>query len=123
MKTPSYQKIVNDFDIEANTIECDISYRGGILKVDVSALFPNVSEPVMGASQNYLGGGIAGAITGGAMFTPDELRTKREKLMFSAMIERLKRHFYALNNGGGDEYMQEEYNSYERNQNLPVRGY
>jgi len=44
--------------IEAHTIDADISYRGGSLKVDVSELFETGDEPaIMGAYQNYLGGG------------------------------------------------------------------
>ena len=52
-----------------NVQDADISYRGGSLKVDVSDLFETGDEPaVMGAYQNYLGGGIAGAIQAGRMF-------------------------------------------------------
>lgn len=110
------------FDIESNITECDISYRGGTLKVDVSELFPYIDGAIMGASQNYLGGGIAGAISGGAMFTPDELH-KKDVPVFHAMIERLKQYFFEINNGGGDDYMQENFGSYEHNQNLPKSGY
>ncbi len=121
-------KIADAFDIEANITQCDISYRGGILKVDVSELFPNVDEPVMGAYQNYLGGGIAGAIVGAAMFDPSEL-TAKERKTFDALKERIKKYFYEANNGGGDEYMQENVtgkgarHGYARNQNLPVSAY
>mgnify|MGYP001570367202 FL=1 len=73
-----------NFDIEAHVIEGDVSYRGGTLKIDVSELFPNVENAVMGAYQNYLGGGIAGAIVGGAQFMPEEL-TAREQKIFHAL--------------------------------------
>lgn len=120
-------KIADAFEIEAHIIECDVSYRGGTLKVDVSELFPTVDEPVMGASQNYLGGGIAGAISGGAMFSPDEL-TAKEQAVFHALLERIKQYFYAINNGGGDEYMQEEVTGasaggYRKNQQMPHSAY
>lgn len=121
-------KIADSFDIESHTIECDISYRGGRLKVDVSELFPNIEDAVMGAYQNYLGGGIAGAIVGAAMFDPSSLNAKEERV-FYALKERIKKYFYALNNGGGDEYMQNEVtgkaarNGYERNQSLSVSAY
>lgn len=108
--------------IQKNMLDCDISYRGGNLKVDVSSLFPNVEKPVMGAYQNYLGGGIAGAIVGAAMFSPDEL-TKRDQKKFFALKEAIKKYFYELNNGGGDEYMQENVNSYDKNQSFPVSAY
>lgn len=115
-------KRAESFDIEANIISCDVSYRGGTLKVDVSELFPTVSSPVMGAYQNYLGGGIAGAIVGAATFSPDELSEKDQKV-FRALKERIKVFFYNLNAGGGDEYMVENVNSYKQNQKLPVSGY
>jgi hypothetical protein len=108
--------------IKNNIIECDISYRGGVLKVDVSELFPNVDNAVMGASQNYLGGGIAGSITGGAMFMPDEL-TKKEQKVFFELKEVIKKYFYDLNSGGGDDYMVENVNSYERNQKMCTSAY
>ena len=116
------KKQVLNFDIEANTINCDISYRGGTLKVNVSELFPYIENPIMGAYQNYLGGGIAGAIVGASMFNPEELH-KRDIKAFEILKERIKRHFHALNNGGGDEYMQENYSDYSDNQNLPASAY
>lgn len=111
--------------IEKNIIGCDISYRGGTLKVDTSELFSGIEKPIMGAYQNYLGGGIAGAICGGASFVPDELSKKDQKVFFE-LKEAIKKYFYEVNNGGGDEYMQENItgrdakNSYEQNQNLPA---
>jgi hypothetical protein len=114
-------KIVEEFDVESHVIEGDISYRGGTLKVDVSSVFPNVSNPVMGAYQNYLGGGIAGAIIGGAQFTPDELN-EDEKEIFTALLDKIKKYFYSLNNGGGDDYMTENVNSFKNNQKLPSSG-
>ena len=115
-------KIADNFDIEANTTDCDVSYRGGSLKVDVSSLFPNVEDAVMGAYQNYLGGGIAGAIVGAAMFDPNEL-TVKERKTFDALKERIKRYFFDLNHGGGDEYMVNYVNSYKNNQKNPVSAY
>lgn len=115
-------KKVKEFDFEAHTIDCDISYRGGTLKVDVSSLFPNIENAVMGAYQNYLGGGIAGSIVGAAMFDPSELSEKDQKV-FHVLKEQIKKYFWELNHGGGDEYMVENVNSYKQNQNLPVSGY
>lgn len=108
--------------IENNTTNCDISYRGGVLSVDVSELFPNTENAVMGAYQNYLGGGIAGAIVGAAKFDPEKL-TKKEQVVFYEMKDALKKYFYNLNSDGGDDYMVENVNSYEKNQNLPISGY
>jgi hypothetical protein len=113
--------------IEDNVIDCDISYRGGVLKVDVSSLFPKLENPVIGAYQNYLGGGMAGAIVGGASFEPSEL-SKKDQKVFYALKEAIKKYFYDINNGGGDDYMQENVTGggkkgYLKNQNLPVSGY
>jgi len=111
-----------------NVLDCDISYRGGTLKVNVSELFPNVDDPIMGAYQNYLGGGIAGAIVGASLFDPEELNVKDKKLFFMLKDE-IKRYFYDLNNGGGDDYMQENVTGketkggYEKLQKMPVSGY
>jgi hypothetical protein len=121
-------KKADSFDIEAHTISGDISHRGGSLKVNVSSLFPEIAEAeedgraIMGAYQNYLGGGIAGAIVGASQFNPAAL-SKADQKVFLALKERIKRHFYAMNQGGGDEYMVENVNSFDRNQKLPVSGY
>lgn len=113
------QKQAKEFDIEENINDCDISYRGGSLKVDVSDLFPNIENAVMGAYQNYLGGGMAGAVIGAATFDPDELNEKDQKA-FYILKERIKKFFYEANQGGGDEYMVEEVNSYQKNQAMPA---
>ena len=120
-------KIADNFNIEEHIINSDISYRGGTLKIDVSELFPNIENAVMGAYQNYIGGGIAGAIVGAAMFDPSELNAKEQKTFF-VLKERIKKYFYELNNGGGDEYMQEEVTGakaggYSKNQSLSVSVY
>lgn len=119
----NYRKFIID-----NLKDCDVSYRGGSIKVDVSELFPNVEEDAtMGAYQNYLGGGIAGAIVGASMFDPEVL-SKKDKKVFDELKEEIKKYFYDLNNGGGDDYMQEEVTGagaggYKKNQAMPVSGY
>lgn len=106
------------FNIEDHIIKSDVSYRGGVLKVDVSELFSDVDNAIMGAYQNYLGGGLAGAVIGAAQFDPEELSAKDQKIFFT-LKEEIKKYFYDLNGGGGDEYMVKEVNSYEKNQALP----
>jgi len=126
-------KQAREFDIEAHIKDCDISYRGGNLKVDVSELFgeqaeKNDEQAVMGAYQNYLGGGMAGAVQAGTMFDPDVLG-KRDRAAFEVLRERIKKFFYEVNNGGGDEYMQENVTGkdcpmgYLKNQQLAKSGY
>lgn len=118
---------MKNFSIEDHVTACDVSYRGGIIKVDVSSLFPEVEEwgedAIMGASQNYLGGGIAGRITSGAMFDKERL-SKDQQVVYEELADEIKKYFYDLNNGGGDEYMQEEGNGgFEENQRRAVSGY
>jgi hypothetical protein len=124
MKKINYKQFIKD-----NLISADISYRGGTLKVDVSSLFSEIEkdQAIMGAIQNYLGGGIAGAICGVAMFEPSELSKKNQKIFFE-LKEEIKQAFYNENNGGGDEYMQENVTGgggkgYIKNQSLPASGY
>ena len=107
--------------IEGHTIECDASHRGGGIKVDVSELFPTI-EPenaIMGAYQNYLGGGLLGCIVGGAQFEPKELSAKDQKVFFEVK-ETIKKYYHNLTNNVGDQW---EEMSYEKNQNMPVSGY
>ena len=123
--------------IEENTKDCDVSYRGGSLKVDISGLLSDKSleaianayeEPIAGASQNYLGGGIAGRITAGRMFDLS-LLTKKDQAIYEEFSEAVIRYFYDLNNGGGDDYMQENITGseakggFEAVQRMPVSGY
>ena len=130
------QKINYQEYIEANTKDIDISYRGGSVKIDLTNLFNQTSlknieeageDPIAGTSQNYLGGGIAGKITSGRSFDLEHL-TKGDLKKYEAFTEACKRYFYEINNGGGDEYMQEnvtgqEAGGYESTQRLPVSGY
>jgi VIT1/CCC1 family predicted Fe2+/Mn2+ transporter len=109
--------------IEANVISADVSYRGGTVNVNVAELFPEVSNPVMGAYQNYLGGGIAGRIIGAAMFNPEEELSAEDQVKFEEVKAEIVKYFFELNGGGGDDYMQENYSSLEFNQNLPESGY
>lgn len=110
--------------LRENIIDCDISYRGGNLKVDASELFESLSDrAIVGAYQNYLGGGIAGRIVGASMFMPDDLESESERELFPVVLEACQMLFHELNNGGGDDYMQENHSDYDFNQGLPVSGY
>mgnify|MGYP000924543649 FL=1 len=98
------------------------------MKVDVSDLFNTGDEPaIMGAYQNYLGGGIAGAIQTGRQFDISGF-SKKDLAIYEEMAEACKRYFYDLNNGGGDDYMQNEVTGpnaggYEKLQKMPVSAY
>lgn len=113
--------------IEANTLRCEASYRGGGIKIDVSELL-GLEGAKMTAYQNYLGGGMTGAIGNSENFELNEL-PKSKRAVVEKMQEALKEYFYGLNNGGGDEYMQENITGkdakmgYQKLQSLPMSGY
>jgi hypothetical protein len=109
--------------IEDHTMECDYTRRGGNLKVDVSELFPGIDNAVMGAYQNYLGGGMLGAVCGGAMFTPDQL-SKKDQKRFHEILEAIKKYFYFITNEEAvdwDEWSKS--GSYEEQQRRPASAY
>ena len=109
--------------IEDHMISCEIDYRGGTLKIDVSSLFDtDEEEAIMGAHQNYLGGGIAGAIVGAETFDKEKLN-KKDRKVFDELKKAIKKYFYNANNGGGDDYMVKNVNTYEKTQSLPVSAY
>lgn len=88
---------------EDHTIRCEVSYRGGGIEIDASSLFEDDAK--ITAYQNYLGGGIAGSIQSDANFTPED---DAQVQLLAEAAENLKRYFYSLNEGGGDEYMHDE---------------
>ena len=123
-------KLKTDADIKAfiisHILEEDISYRWWTLKIDVSELFPYISnhynETVVWAYQNYLWGGIAGCIVWASTFQIDALN-QSDVPLFRKLLEEAKKLFFEINKGGGDEYMQSLNLTYENNQNGPVSAY
>ncbi|RLD75977.1 MAG: hypothetical protein DRJ15_16185, partial [Bacteroidetes bacterium] len=61
--------------IEDNTLRLEVSRRGGGVEIDCTSLF-NIDNAKMAAYQNYLGGGIAGAVQVNANFKPKKLQLK-----------------------------------------------
>lgn len=113
--------------IEDHTIDIDASRRGGVIKIDVSELFPEIVEAgddaVMGASQNYLGGGMCGATTGGAMFQPDDLENDKQREIFFEIKDQIKRYFHAITNEQVEDWDEWSSVSYDQNQSMAVSGY
>jgi hypothetical protein len=105
--------------IEDNTIEFEAGYRGGILKVDVSSLFPNVKDAIAGASQNYLGGGLLGKIESGRNFNIADLNEEELKVYYE-FTDAVKRYFHEYTRHTGEEF---EDMSYEDNQEMPKSAY
>lgn len=101
--------------IEENTLRCEASGRGGGIEVDCSELF-KIDGAKMSAYQNYLGGGMLGAIQSNANFEPKKSQNKK----FDKLSEDLKKYFHNLTNHEGDEW---EEQSYDQNQNMPVSAY
>lgn len=95
-----------------------ISYRGGGVEIDLSQ-FGFKSGSRMSAYQNYLGGGLLGAIQSNHnMF--DQTFTKTQQNKINKLSDILKRYFHDQTNHEDDEW---ESATYEQNQMRPVSGY
>lgn len=111
----NFQKYISE-----HIVKIEAGYRGGVLKIDVSDLFPYIKdEKIMGAYQNYLGGGMLGCVVGASMFNPENLQ-KKDKKIYKKMIEECKKFLHKETNHVGDEW---EEDSYEDNQKRPVSAY
>ena len=108
---------MENYNIEDNIIRIDASRRGGGIEIDASELFGEGCK--MTAYQNYLGGGLLGAIQYDINFTPSE-EQKKDVLKLS---EELKRYFHDITNEEASEYDEWNGMSYEQNQNMPSSGY
>jgi hypothetical protein len=106
--------------IDAHTTRCEASYRGGGIEIDCGFMFPYIDNAFMSAYQNYLGGGVLGAIQNSISFDTT-LLTNKDKKVCNELQEALKRYFHNLTNHEGDEWEEE---SYEQNQlTKPVSAY
>jgi len=102
--------------IEDNTIRLDASRRGGGIEIDVSE-FIGIEGVKMTAYQNYLGGGMLGAIGSDVNLMPS---TKKEISKIEEMQESLKRYFHNITNDNEDEWTDE---TFEQNQLKPISAY
>jgi hypothetical protein len=109
--------------IEDHTLRCEASYRGGGIEIDITELFPRLAKQsdqlLLCAYQNYLGGGMLGAISSSQNFSIDHLN-KTELTRLLEIKDQLKRYFHNLTNHSDDEW---EDASYEDNQNRPTSAY
>ncbi len=103
--------------IENHILRCEASYRGGGIEIDCTELFPYIEEARMTAYQNYLGGGILGAIQSDNNF--EGVLKKKDRQKFEGLREALKRYFHNLTNHE-DEWESE---TYEQNQRKPKAAY
>ena len=100
-------------DFEAITLRVEAGYRGGGIEIDLTAF--GWSGVTMTAYQNYLGGGMLGAIGNSCNLSGWE---GNEQL--STIADNLARYFHSLTNHEGDEW---EEATFEQNQLRPKSGY
>ena len=108
---------MKNYNIEENIIRLDASSRGGGIEIDVSELFGEGCK--MSAYQNYLGGGLLGAVQSDINFTPSE----KQRADVLELAERLKRYFHDITNEEASEYDEWNDMSYEKNQSMPTTAY
>ncbi len=105
---------IKNFDIEKNTLRLEASYRGGGIEIDVSNLFGEDCK--MSAYQNYLGGGLLGAVQSDINFIPSE----EQKADVLELSEKLKRYFHEITRHDYDDWEDMEY---EQNQNMETSAF
>lgn len=97
-----------------NIIRQAISSRGGGIEISLEPYdYPQGAK--MSAYQNYLGGGMLGAVHSSCNLTNWQ---KDETLV--AISEELKEYYHNLTNPEDDEWAE---SSYEQNQNRPAAAY
>jgi hypothetical protein len=102
--------------IKTHTLRLEASRRGGGIEIDAEE-YTGIEGAKMTAYQNYLGGGMTGAIGGSKNF--EETNEKAEEL-----AEALKRYFYNITNEIVEDY--DEWASsegFEAQQNRAESGY
>jgi len=110
---------MKQINFEPITLRLEVSRRGGGIEIDLSSL--GFKGEKMAAYQNYLGGGMLGAVC-----VNDTIRAKHKIVELSLaqeldeIGEQLKQYYHSLTNPDEDEW---ESVSYEQNQNMPVSGY
>lgn len=117
-------KVTNFSDyFEENAIRCEVSHRGGGIEIDATKYLGEKYPLRMTAYQNYLGGGmtgaVAGSIEGRLRDYPKSIQDKALKLN-----EALKHYFYCLSNeevANWDEWAVSP--NFEAQQSRPVSAY
>jgi hypothetical protein len=105
--------------IEENTIRCEASYRGGGIEISLSEILGSEENFRMTAYQNYLGGGMLGAIAHSYNFNTTKL-SKADQAIIEKVTQELKKYFHNLTNHEDNEW---ESASFEENQARPVSAY
>ena len=104
-----------NINFEEITIRQQISHRGGGIEIDLSSIAKSYDGQKMTAYQNYLGGGMLGAIANDC--TIKEWKNNQRLL---EIADGLSRYFHDLTNHDEDEW---ESATFEQNQNRPLSAY
>lgn len=113
---------MKQINFEPITLRLKVSSRGGGIEIDLSSL--GFKGERMAAYQNYLGGGLLGAVC-----VNDTVRqkgkpfiTEQQTVKLMQIGEQLKKYYHSLTNPDPDEQPWES-QTFEQNQNMPVSGY
>ena len=109
---------VNEENVISAITREQISYRGGGVEIDLSQ-FGFKSGSRMSAYQNYLGGGLLGAIQSNHNMFRESLTPAQERKI-EKLSDILKRYLHSQTNHEDDEW---ECATFEQNQLRPVSGY
>jgi hypothetical protein len=116
------QKQINmkkQINFEEITLRVQLSSRGGGIEISLDTL--GFRGERMAAYQNYLGGGILGAVcVNNTIEAYGKPCTDKQKQKLERIGEQLKMHFHELTNPDEDEW---EHVTYEQNQKLPESAY
>jgi hypothetical protein len=104
--------------IEDHTLRLEASYRGGGIEIDAED-YIKVEGALVSAYQNYLGGGLLGAVQSDNNLDYNEL-TPIQQRRLERLSEALKEYYHNITNEGHDEWSESDY---ESNQNRPASAY
>lgn len=106
--------------IEANTLRCEYTRRGGGIEIDASE-YLELPGAKMTAYQNYLGGGMLGAVQSDRNFSITS--SKKREARAARLANKLKRYFHALTNEEAGEWDEWAASDFESNQARPGSAY
>lgn len=108
--------------IKDNTMRLKITRRGGGIEIDLKDLLKTDLDLRISAYQNYLGGGLLGAVQSDINFIKDGISKNKLKLL-NRFQEFLKEYFFNLTNEEAEYYDEWNSQSYEQNQNMSSSAY
>ena|ERR1039458_9386136 len=103
--------------IKANTLRLEASSRGGGIEIDASE-YLDFEGAKLTAYQNYLGGGMLGAIQSDRNFSITSNKKREAKV--KELQEALMQYFHNITNHSDDEW---ESATFEQNQLRPTSAY